>query len=173
MDLAASSGHANIVALFIRLAKEEGRQHLTKSGPPGGGESTWSAEDTTQQPTVLERAAEWGHLSVIKMLVDFDKGLLDHGFPLHKAVRGGHAEVVQWLLDERFDLAEKFTPDPYPRSALFEERILGKDDESSREIDKMLMAKIIKGGGRRKSPRLIRKLLKGPQGNIRYFRGTD
>ena len=173
LDLAASSGQANAIALFIRLAREEGRRHLTKSGPSGGGESPWCVESTRQQTTVLKRAAEWGHLSVIKKLVDFDKGLLDHGFPLHKAVKEGHVEVVKWLLDERFDLTEKFTPGPYPRSALYEERTFGKDNESPREIEKLLMAKIIKGGGRGKSPRVIRKLSKGPPGIIRYFRGTE
>ncbi|KAL9063824.1 MAG: hypothetical protein Q9161_009261, partial [Pseudevernia consocians] len=39
LDLAASSGQANDIPLFIRLTREEERRHLTKWDPSGGGES--------------------------------------------------------------------------------------------------------------------------------------
>ena len=117
----------------------------------------------------LEKAAEKGHLDVVKILAAFDKKLLDHGYPLHKAVKEGHLDVVRYLLEEKSDLVEKFTPEPSLKSALFEERTRGKEDESSVEIDKLLVASIIRGppgGNQSRSPAMIKKLLQGPQGEL-------
>ena len=163
--LAASNGEAQVVKMFLRFVKEKNRLDLVDPGAPQFKHSPASENQATQHSTILEKAAERGHLEVIKMLVDFEPKLLNYGYPLHKAVRGGHVGVVEFLLHVRGDLVEKFTPEPYPRSALFEDRTLGKEDASSVEIDKLLVARIIRGGGPGKSPRVIKKLLQGPQGN--------
>ena len=166
--LAASNGEAQVVKMFLRFVKEKNRLDLVDPGTPKFKTSPVFENQATQHSTILEKAAERGHLEVIKMLVDFEPKLLDYGYPLHKAVRGGHVSVVEFLLHVRGDLVEKFTPEPYPRSALFEDRTLGKEDASSLEIDKLLVARIIRGGGPGKSPRMIKKLLQGPQGDLSF-----
>ena len=47
------------------------------------------------------------------MLVSHDKHLLDYGYPLHSAVRGGHKHVVgTCYVAQKGNLVEKFTPAP-------------------------------------------------------------
>ena len=167
--LAASNGEAQVVKMFLRFVKEKDRLDLVDPGTSKFKGSPAFENQATQHSTILEKAAERGHLEVIKMLVVFEPKLLDYGYPLHRAVRGGHVSVVEFLLQVRGDLVEKFTPEPYPRSALFEDRTLGKEDASSLEIDKLLVARIIRGGGPGKSPRMIKKLLQGPQGDFLFF----
>jgi ankyrin repeat protein len=163
--LAASNGEAEVIEMFLNYVRENKLQHLIIPSPLNSG--TFAMPPNTMAPelTILERAAERGKLSVCKKLVEFDDSLLGCGYPLHRAVREGYVDVVKYLLDKRPSLVEKFTPGPSPRSALFEERTNGKDHNTSKEIDKMLVAKIIRGGGNRSSPALIKKLLKGPKGD--------
>lgn len=170
--LAASNGEAQVVKMFLRFVKEKNRLDLVDPGTPKSKGSSAFENQATQHSTILEKAAERGHLEVIKMLVNFEPKLLDYGYPLHRAVRGGHVSVVEFLLQVRGDLVEKFTPEPYPRSALFEDRTLGKEDASSLEIDKLLVARIIRGGGPGKSPRMIKKLLQGPQGDLLFSQSS-
>lgn len=165
--LAASNGEARVVSMFLQFVKDHGRRDMVIPLANEKGNTIGSEQRATQPVTGLERAAEKGHLEVVEMLVDFDKRLLEHGYPLHRAVREGRPNVVKYLLEKKSDLVEKFTPGPSPKSALFEERTLGKEDESSIAIDKMLVASIIRGPpgvNRTRSPAMIKKLLQGPQG---------
>lgn len=160
--LAVWNGEAQVVAMFLEYLHKINRRDLMS---PKMGETSQHEKRINQHSAVLEKAAERGHIDVVKMLVDFDSKLLGFGFPLHKAVRGGNFEVVEFLLQEKPNLVEQLTPEPDPRSALFEERNLGREDETSLEIDKLLVARIIRTRGPGKSPRMIKKLLQGPQGN--------
>ena len=165
--LAASNGEAQVVEMFLNFVKDNDHREMVTPYTNGKGDMIVNGDHVTQSMTGLEKAAEKGHLEVVEMLVDFDDRLLDHGYPLHKAVREGRFEVVKYLLKKKSDLVEKFTPEPSPKSALFEERTLGKEDESSIAIDKLLVASIIRGPpgeSRSRSPAMIKKLLQGPQG---------
>ena len=169
--LAASNGEAKVVQMFLQFVKDNNRWDMVIPHTNGSGGSIETEQMTAQPMTGLEKAAEKGHLEVVELLVDFDERLLDHGFPLHRAVREGRPHIVEYLLDKKSDLVEKFTPGTSPKSALFEERTLGKEDESSIIIDKMLVASIIRGPpgeSRTRSPAMIKKLLHGPQGRHPY-----
>ena len=159
--LAISNGEAQVVAMFLDYLYKTNRRDLMSSKM---GEVSQHKQRVSRHSTILEKAAERGHIDVVKMLVEFDPKLLGFGFPLHKAVRGGQLKVVEFLLQEKPDIVEQFTPEPDPRSALFEERTLGREDETSSEIDKLLVACIIRTKGPGKSPRMVKKLLQGPQG---------
>lgn len=160
--LAVSNGEAQVVEMFLGYLHKTNRQDLMS---PKMGDASQHEQRVNQHSAILEKAAERGHIEVVKMLVEFDPKLLGFGFPLHKAVRGGKFEIVEFLLQEKPNLVEQLTPEPNPRSALFEERTLGKEDKTSLEIDKLLVARIIRARGPGKSPRMIKKLLQGPQGN--------
>lgn len=163
--LAVSNGKAQVVTMFLQYVQEINQRYLVSPEISGPSQPEKRA---FQHSAILEKAAERGHLEVVKILAQFDPKLLGSGYPLHKAVRGGHVEIVEFLLQEKPGLVEKFTPEPHPRSALFEDRSLGKEDETSLKIDKLLVARIIRGGEPGKSPRMIRKLLQEPQGNQHY-----
>ena len=160
--LAVSNGEAQVVAMFLDYLLKINRQDFLS---PKMGEASHHNQHVNEHSAILEKAAERGHIDVVKMLAEFDPKLLNFGFPLHKAVRGGKFEVVEFLLQEKPQLVEQLTPEPDPRSALFEERNLGREDKTSLEIDKLLVARIIRTRGPGKSPRMIKKLLQGPRGN--------
>ncbi|MCJ1275547.1 hypothetical protein MMC21_003350 [Puttea exsequens] len=162
-NMAASNGQAKVLVRFLEYIKTTGQQHLLFPSIVTDGYTEPLEQKSRQPTTVLERATERGYLDIVKSLVVFDSRLLDRGYPLHKAVRGGHLDVVEYLLEKKSDLVERFMPGSY-RSVLFEERTKGQDDESSKEIDRLLVAHIIRGGSSNKSPSMIKKLLRGPRG---------
>ena len=145
VHLAATHGKVQVIDMFCKFVTAGARRDSIVAGMTA-----------TAGETVLEKAAEKGHQKIVDLLVKFDKTLLDHGYPLHKAVRGGHVETVDYLLGIKSDLIERLCSG---QSALFEKRISDKEAES-KQIDKLLVNSII----RVKSPGMIKKLLQGPEG---------
>lgn len=164
MHQAVKGGKTAVVDMILAWARENDRWGLVNPSTNGKGEPIEVEDNNTSPTSILEKAAKFGHIDMVKLLVSRDKRLLDYGYPLHNAVHGGHKHIVEYLLAEKVDLVEKIRPPPASRSALFEERLKGKEHESSKEIDKLLVDKIIRGGT--KSPALVKKLLKGPQGMV-------
>ena len=164
--LAVTNGKVEVLNMFLKLVEPWGWQEFII---PAATDITDSSRDgrrklITEGTTILDLAAGKGHTEIVKALVAFDKGLLDHGHPLHVAISQGHLDVIEYLLSIKVELVERFAHQPEPLSVLSVPRREDIEAQVSEDIDKLLVSTILKARSQSKSPAIIRKLLKGSPG---------
>ena len=165
INLAVSSGRVEVVKMFLNLVEAKGWEHfiIPATTLPAGSSPERAHQNSPGEETLLDIAAGKGHTEVVKALITFKHEVLDHGYPLHAAVRPGHIDVVKYLLSVKLELVESITPEPDPRSVLNIPCSQGKG-KVDEKMDRLLVSAIIKSKGRSGSPAMIRELLKGSTG---------
>lgn len=164
MDIAASKGKIWIIRKCLNFFSRNGNQEVLSDRIDFG--------NLTLPSTTLAKAAHGGHLEVVKMLVNFDKELLDHGYPLNAAVTQGHLEVVEFLLTTKAELVRQVPPGVNEYSWLFEQRNKEVPDQVLAAIDQLLIAQIVRVRYQSESPAVIKKYLTKPQGTRSSNRKT-
>ena len=160
--LAVSNGKCEVLDMFLKLVKRNGWQKFIIPAATGITGSSWDRRRSLsiEGITILDVAAGKGHTDIVKALVAFERGLLDHGYPLHIAINQGHLDVIDYLLSVKVELVESFTPEPEPLSVLSVPHREQMKTELSEKINELLVSTIIKVG----NPTMIRKVLKGSPG---------
>ena len=160
--LAASNGKLEVLNMVLKLVKQNSWQECIIPAATGVTSRLGNPRRLyfPEGITILDLAAEKGHIDIVKALVTFEREFLDHGHPLHAAVYQCRLDVARYLLSEKVELVESFTPEPNSRSVFsvgYREEMRNKVSE---KIDMLLFSTM----SRVSSPAMIRKLVQGSRG---------